>query len=120
MAEEKLRVYAEGEIPAKLAEHGLTGWYLEDGWIRRKLTTDGWPTTLMLVNAIGYLAEAAYHHPDLAVTWGKVWVKLKTHSAGGVTDKDFALAKKIEEVVLWRPAAGEALEGNPGKFVKGV
>ena len=47
----------------------------------------------MLVNAIGYLAEAAWHHPDLAVTWGKVWVKLKTHSAGGITDKDFALAR---------------------------
>ena len=60
------------------------------------------------MNAIGYIAEAAYHHPDLAVTWGKVWVKLKTHSAGGITDKDFALAKKIEEVVLWRPPTGAA------------
>ena len=117
MAHEK--TYSEAEIPAKLAEHGLTGWYLEDGWIRRKFTTDGWTTTLLLVNAIGYLAEAAYHHPDLAVTWGKVWVKLNTHSAGGITDKDFALAKKIEEVVLWRPTAGGPLEGTPNKFVKG-
>lgn len=114
-----LRVYTESEIPAKLAEHGLNAWYLEDGWLRRKYNTEGWPTTLMLVNAIGYLAEAAYHHPDLAVTWGKLWVKLKTHSAGGITDKDFALAKKIEEAVLWRPAAGGSLEGTPNKFVKG-
>jgi 4a-hydroxytetrahydrobiopterin dehydratase len=114
-----LHVYAEPEIPARLAEHGLSAWYLEDGWLRRKYTTDGWPTTLMLVNAIGYLAEAAYHHPDLSVTWGKVWVKLKTHSAGGITDKDFALAKKIEESVLWRPQAGSPLEGTPNKFVKG-
>ena len=119
MAEEKLRVYAEAEIAEKLAEHGLTGWYLEDGWIRRKYNTDGWPTTLMLVNAVGYLAEAAYHHPDLAVTWGKVWVKLKTHSAGGITDKDFLLARKIEETVLWRPAQDSPFEGgNPNKFVK--
>lgn len=116
---EKEKPYTDAEIPAKLAEHGLTGWYLEDGWIRRKFTTEGWQTTLLLVNAIGYLAEAAYHHPDLAVTWGKVWVKLKTHSAGGITDKDFALAKKIEEVTLWRPAPGGALEGTPNKFVKG-
>jgi 4a-hydroxytetrahydrobiopterin dehydratase len=116
---EKLSAYAEADIPAKLAELGLTGWYLEDGWIRRKFTTEGWQATLLLVNAIGYLAEAAYHHPDLAVTWGKVWVKLKTHSAGGITDKDFALAQKIEEVVLWRPPAGGPLEGNPGKWVKG-
>ena len=108
-------------ISAKKAEPDwMTDWRLEDGWLRRKLTTDGWPTTLMLVNAIGYLAEAAYHHPDLAVTWGKLWIKLKTHSAGGITDKDFALAKKIEEVVLWRPQPGDPLEGTPNKFVKGA
>ena len=47
----------------------------------------------MLVNAIGYLSEAAYHHPDLSVTWGRITVKLSTHSAGGITDKDFALAR---------------------------
>jgi 4a-hydroxytetrahydrobiopterin dehydratase len=116
---EKEKTYTDAEIPGKLAEHGLAGWYLEDGWLRRKFTTEGWQTTLLLVNAIGYLAEAAYHHPDLAVTWGKVWVKLKTHSAGGITDKDFALATKIEEIVLWRPPAGGPLEGNPNKFVKG-
>jgi 4a-hydroxytetrahydrobiopterin dehydratase len=119
MPDEKLRVYSEAEVAGKLTEHGLSKWYLEDGWLRRKYTTAGWPTTLMLVNAIGYLAEAAWHHPDLAVTWGKVWVKLKTHSAGGITDKDFALAKQIDEVVLWRPAAGGPLEGNPHKFVQG-
>ena len=118
MSDEKLQVYTEAEIPAKIAEHGLTGWYLEDGWLRRKYTTDGWPTTLMLVNAIGYLAEAAWHHPDLAVTWGKVWVKLKTHSHGGITDKDFALAKKIEELLMWRPEPGSPLTGTPHKFVE--
>src|SRR5947207_361708 len=118
MPDEKLHVYSEAEIPAKLTECGLSNWYLEDGWIRRKFTTDGWPTTLMLVNAIAFLAEAAWHHPDLSVTWGKVWVKLKSHSAGGVTDKDFALAKKIEEAVLWRPANGP-LEGTPNKWIKG-
>jgi 4a-hydroxytetrahydrobiopterin dehydratase len=118
MAHEKLQAYGDAEIPGKLAEHGLTGWYLEDGWIRRKYTTDGWPTTLMLVNAIGYLAEAADHHPDLSVSWAKVWVKLQTHSAGGITDKDFALAEKIESVVLWRPPAGGPLQGTPKKWVK--
>jgi 4a-hydroxytetrahydrobiopterin dehydratase len=119
MPEEKLHVYSEAEIPAKLAEHGLSSWNLEDGWLRRKYTTDGWLTTLALVNAVGYLAEAAWHHPDLAVTWGKLWVKLKTHSAGGITDKDFALAKQIEAAVLWRPPAGSPLGGNPNKWVKG-
>ena len=73
----------------------------------------------MLVNALGYLAEAAYHHPDLSVTWGRVTVKLSTHSAGGITDKDFELARRLEEVALWRPAAGGALTGTPNKFVRG-
>ncbi len=105
---------------AQIAEQlqALPGWYFEDGWIRRVYKTDGWPTTLMLVTTIGYLAEAAYHHPDLAVTWGKITVKLSTHSAGGITAKDFALAKKIEEVALWRPEAGGALEGTPNKWVR--
>ena len=61
--------YDEPQIGERLRE--LPGWYFEDGWIRRVYKTDGWPTTLMLVNAIGYLSEAAYHHPDLSVIWLK-------------------------------------------------
>ena len=111
-------IYTDAEIPEQLAAHGLSEWYFEDGWIRRKYNTDGWPQTLMAVNAVGYLCEAAWHHADLAVTWGKLWVKLRTHDAGGITDKDFELAKKIEEVVLFRPDADSALApGNPKKFV---
>ncbi len=112
----KLQVYTDEQISTKLQEYGLTDWYLEDGWIRRKYNTEGWPVTLMAVNAIGYLCDAADHHADLTVTYAKLWVKLKTHSEGGVTDKDLELAKKIEEVVLWRPQGG-ALTGHPGKFV---
>jgi 4a-hydroxytetrahydrobiopterin dehydratase len=111
----KEKTYSDSEVGEKLKE--LPGWYLENGWIRRQYNTDGWPTTLMLVNAIGYLAEAAYHHPDLTVTWGKVWVKLQNHAAGGITDKDFELARRIEDVALWRPRGG-ALEGTPNKFVR--
>jgi 4a-hydroxytetrahydrobiopterin dehydratase len=120
MSEKKLPTYDDAQVAAKIQEHGLVNWYLEDGWLRRKYTTDGWPTTLMLVNAIGYLCEAAYHHADLAVTWGKVWVKLKTHSSGGITEKDFALARKIEESVLWKPAKDGVFEGGtPNKWVQG-
>ena len=118
MSKSSEKVYTEEEIPAKVKEHQLEGWYLEEGWLRRKYNTDGWPTTLMLVNAIGYLCEAADHHADLSVTWGKVWVKLKTHSAGGITDKDFALAHKIEELLMWRPEPGSPLTGTPHKFVQ--
>ena len=112
---EKEKTYDEAQIAERLAS--LPGWFFEGGWIRRHYKTDGWPTTLMLVTAIGYCAEAAYHHPDLAVTYARVTVKLSTHSAGGITDKDFELARKIEEVALWRPTGG-ALEGTPNKFVR--
>lgn len=113
---EKEATYDAAQIAERLK--ALPGWYFEEGWIRRVYKTDGWPTTLMLVTAIGYCAEAAYHHPDLSVTWARVTVKLSTHSAGGITDKDFELARKIEEVALWRPSGG-ALEGTPNKFVRG-
>src|SRR3954466_1777534 len=116
--EEKHKPYSDEEDEAKIVEHGLDGWYHEGGWQRRKSSTQGWPSTLMLVNAVGFVCEAAWHHADLAVTWGKVWVKLKTHSAGGITERDFALARKIEDTVLWKPAPGEPLEGTPNKFVR--
>jgi 4a-hydroxytetrahydrobiopterin dehydratase len=106
------KVYSEAEITERLATE-LPHWYLEQGWIRRKYKTSGWKGTLMVVNSVGHLAEAAWHHPDLTVSYAFVIVKLTTHSAKGVTDKDFELARKIEEVVQWRPGADSALEGTP-------
>lgn len=119
MDKPKLKVYSDLEVTQEISNRGLTGWYLEDGWLRRKYTTAGWQTTLLAVNQIGFLCEAAWHHADLAITWGKIWVKLKTHDHGGITDKDFELARKIEEAVLWKPATGGALEGIPNKFIQG-
>ena len=113
----KPQVYELDAVEGKLKELGLNAWYVEDGWIRRKFNTDGWPSTLMAVNAVGYVCEAAYHHADLSVTWGKLWVKLRNHAAGGITDKDFAVARQIEDTVLWRPADDSPLDGNPNKFV---
>lgn len=117
MEREKLPVIPDDEVVKRL-EKELPEWYLEGRWIRRKFNTDGWPTTLMLVNAIGFLAEAAWHHPDLEVTWGKVWVKLRNHASGGITDRDFALAKMIEKAATWRPEEGSTMEGTPNKWVR--
>jgi len=113
---EKLPVLSDAVIAERLPRE-LPGWTLENGWLRRKYSTDGWPTTLMLLNAIAFVSEAAWHHPDLEVTWGKLWVKLKTHASGGITERDFALAREIEKIALWRPAAGSTLEGTPNKWV---
>ena len=109
-------VLSDAEINDQLK--ALPEWEYRDGWIRRRYKTGGWPFTLMLVNAIGYLAEAAWHHPDLTVTWSEVKVKLMTHSAKGVTAKDFELAGRIEETVTWLPPDGSALDGFEAGFKK--
>ena len=72
----------------------------------------------MLVNAIGFLAEAAFHHPDLTVSWAEVRVKLNTHSAKGITDNDFELANKIEKTTMWLPSEEQSLEGFEKGFGK--
>lgn len=115
--------YSEDEIKTRLAEQ-LPHWYFEDGWIRRKYKTSGWKGTLMVINTVGHLAEAAFHHPDIAASYAFVIVKLMNHEAKGVTDKDFELALKIEEVVMWQPGKDEhsALTGTPDdarfKYIK--
>jgi len=106
------RSYSADEITARLSRE-LPHWYYEDGWIRRIYKTHGWKGTLMVINTVGHLAEAAWHHPDITASYAWVEVRLMTHTAKGVTDKDFELARKIEEVVDWRPDEGSALEGTP-------
>ncbi len=106
-------VYSESEVEAHLKRE-LPHWRLERGWIRRTYRTNGWKGTLMVINAVGHLAEAAWHHPDITASYAWVEVRLSTHTAKGITDKDLQLAKKIEEVIQWRPAKeGGALEGTP-------
>ena len=108
----KDRTYTDAEVKERL-QRELPHWYLEGAWIRRKYRTHGWKGTLMVINTVGHLAEAAWHHPDITASYAWVEVRLQTHTAKGITGKDFALAKKIEEVVHWQPGKeGGALEGT--------
>ncbi|MGO9547352.1 MAG: 4a-hydroxytetrahydrobiopterin dehydratase [Rhodomicrobium sp.] len=102
------QTYSQHEIEEKL-KSDFPHWHLRDGHICRTYQTHGWKGTLMVINAIGHLAEAAWHHPDLSVTYNSVAVRLMSHDAKGITDRDFALAKKIEELVQWQPGK----EGGP-------
>lgn len=117
------QVYTEAEIESRLTAE-LPHWFYEKGWIRRKIKTSGWKASLMVVNTVGHLAEKAWHHPDLTVSYAFVIVKLVTHSAKGITEKDFALARKIEEVVMWDAAETSQgiFEGTPNdprfKYIK--
>ena len=111
----KERTYNDEEVQARLKQE-LPHWYLENGWIRRKYRTNSWKGTLMVINTVGHLAEAAWHHPDITASYAWVEVRLQNHAAKGITDKDFELAKKIEDVVHWQPGkTGGALEGTPDK-----
>ena len=110
-------VYAGDALASKLTS--LPHWSGTDGWLRREYVTDGWRTTMLAVNAIAFLAEAANHHPDLEVHWNRIVVRLQTHSAGGVTDKDLQLAARIEGTVTWQPTGGfPGLEGQASGWVK--
>ena len=93
----------------------LPKWTLEGGALCRVVRTAGWKGTLMVVNTIGHLAEAAWHHPDLAVSYNRVRIALSTHEAAGITARDLALAEKIEQVLMWQPGAepDAVLEGTP-------
>lgn len=109
-------VYSDEQLLIEKLANELPHWYFENGWIRRKYKTSGWKATLMVVNTIGHLAEAAWHHPDLTVSYAYVIVKLCSHDAKAITDKDFELAAKIESVIGWQPAKeGGALEGTPNE-----
>ncbi|WP_347987509.1 4a-hydroxytetrahydrobiopterin dehydratase [Methylomonas sp. AM2-LC] len=123
MTSDTHQVLSENEILSRLKSE-LPHWYYENGWIRRKIKTSGWKASLMVVTTVGHLAEKAWHHPDLSVSYAFVIVKLITHSAKGITEKDFSLAKKIEDVVFW-DAASESqgvFEGTPDdprfKYIK--
>lgn len=75
---------------------GLPGWERSGDRIAKEYRFDGFPGAVAFVVRIAYEAEAANHHPDLDIRYDKVTVALSTHSEGGITDKDVALARTIE------------------------
>jgi 4a-hydroxytetrahydrobiopterin dehydratase len=74
------------------------GWMVSDGQLTRTVTRKDFRDALLFVNAVGFLAERADHHPDVTIAWNKVTLALITHSEGGLTKKDFALARQISEL----------------------
>lgn len=91
----------------------LRDWHLENGHILRSYRTTGWRATMLIVNAIAHLAEQAWHHPDLEVSYSRITIRLTTHDMGGVTERDLDLAQRIEALVNWKPDAQSALDGLP-------
>jgi len=77
----------------------LGGWTLEGNEIRKQFVFESFMPAVRFVNRVAELAEAADHHPDILINYRKVTMSLSTHSAGGLTEKDFLLARKIEGTV---------------------
>ena len=82
----------------------LPHWSMEGGVIRRIWKTKGWKATMMAAQAVAHIAELAWHHPEIVANYSTLEVRLSTHDAGGVTDKDFALAARIDALLDWRPS----------------
>ncbi len=79
----------------QIARAGLTGWVYAAGSLRTRVVTPDFAAGLALVDAIGAAAEAAGHHPDLDLRYGLVDVRLVSHDAGGVTQRDVDLARTV-------------------------
>jgi 4a-hydroxytetrahydrobiopterin dehydratase len=88
------QVYSEEQVQAAIAK--LDGWELRDGRLRKRYTFRTFLRAIAFVNSVAYLAEGAGHHPDITINYNKVTLRLVTHSAGALTDRDFSLAADID------------------------
>ena len=85
------------EITRALAT--LNGWKLKDGALARQFTFVDFGEAMSFVNSVAALAERAGHHPDIDIRYNKVHLALASHDAGGITEKDKALATAIEAIL---------------------
>ncbi len=76
----------------------LQGWAYEGKELRKKYTFKSFMPGIEFVNKIAHAAESAGHHPDITINYNVVGISLSTHSEGGVTQKDFDLAGKIDQI----------------------
>ncbi len=84
---------SEDDISTELAS--LPAWARAGDSITCEVKLADFRAAMLYVGAVAYLAEQANHHPDVLIQWNKVTLTLSTHSAGGLTGADFALARQI-------------------------
>lgn len=76
----------------------MRGWSLQGKDLHKKYTFKSFLPGIEFVNKIAQAAESAGHHPDITINYNVVGISLSTHSEGGITEKDFDLAKKIDQI----------------------
>lgn len=77
---------------------GIEGWTRDGDVIRKTYTLDSFPEAIAFVNRIAEVAQKADHHPDIDIRFDRVACALSTHSEGGLTDRDFDLARTVDAV----------------------
>jgi 4a-hydroxytetrahydrobiopterin dehydratase len=82
------------QIKTSLAS--VPNWKQEDSSITRTFQFKDFPAAIQFVDSLATIAEKEYHHPDIDIRWNKVRLVLSTHDAGGLTEKDFNLAKRFD------------------------
>jgi 4a-hydroxytetrahydrobiopterin dehydratase len=85
------------EVKTRL--ESLPGWERDGDEIEKRFRFDDFKASMAFVNRVADLAETADHHPDITIKYNRVKLTLSTHSEGGVTEKDFALAAQIDAAV---------------------
>jgi len=75
----------------------LPGWEVSDQVLQKRFEFDGFPEAITFAVRVAFVAERRNHHPDLLIQYNKVGFSVTTHDAGGITDKDFALAAEVEQ-----------------------
>jgi 4a-hydroxytetrahydrobiopterin dehydratase len=88
------------EAKILLALASVPNWQKNSGMISRTFQFKDFPAAMKFTDAAAQLAEEEWHHPDIDIRWNKVTLALTTHDAGGLTEKDFALAKKFDDLSL--------------------
>lgn len=88
---------SDTEIQERLSS--LDGWALDGNTIRKQFTLGGFPDAIAFVTRLAFDAEAADHHPDIFINYKRVTLSFSTHSEGGLTDKDFAGARKVDALL---------------------
>jgi 4a-hydroxytetrahydrobiopterin dehydratase len=76
----------------------MPGWSYEGKELHKKFTFKSFLPGIEFVNKIAQAAESAGHHPDITINYNVVGIGLSTHSQGGVTEKDFDLARKVDQI----------------------
>src|ERR1700722_4164578 len=94
---EGMAILTPEQVATELA--ATPDWLISDGQLTLTVTRKGLRDALLFVNAVGFLAERAQHHPDIAIAWNAVTLSLSTHSAGGLTERDFALGRQVSGLV---------------------